>query len=202
VRLVSHSLLVGLRGTGIASFVFCLGTLFVAGWYWVGVVLIYRTFLLMATELRYEASLANHWRIIGTIVIALGIAAFVDAPLRVTAYVTDGEYPEGRDISGIPWKPHFTVLRIQFENNTDRVQEDPNIVIRPNDAVAAVGQSANVRSVSFEDKNDMSERIVAIDLGTGMKPTIPLDLLATEQHALSSTGGANCYPRSDGVSRH
>jgi hypothetical protein len=182
----AHSLLVWLRGAGIASFIFGLGTMIFAGWYWVGVVLIYVAFLLVATDLWFETSLSKSARVIGIILIALVIAGFsvgfvfVDAPLPVTAYVTDGEYPEGTDISGIPWKPQFTELRVQFDNNTDRTYEDLNIVIRPNDAVAAITQSTNVPSVSFEDKNDMSERIVDVDLGTGMKRTIPLDLLATD----------------------
>ena len=182
----TRAILTYFRAAGIGSFFFGLGTLFVAGWYWVGVGLIYATFLLIAADLWFEPTLNLLWRVLGILVVCLGIIAFsfvfvfVSAELPVAAYMTDGEYADGTDISGIAWKTQFTEVDVQFTNDTDRVYEDLNIVVRPTEAIAAIAQSTNVPGVSFEDKNNLTERMVDIDLQTGAKRAISLDLLATD----------------------
>jgi hypothetical protein len=105
---------------------------------------------------------------------------FVDAPLSATGYMTDGEYPAGKDISGIPWKTEFTELQVQFTNDPDRVYEDLNIVIRPTEAIAAIKQITDVPGVSFAGKNDSAIHVVDVNFQSGASNAIPLVLLATD----------------------
>jgi hypothetical protein len=180
-------LIVALRTTGAASLLLGLGVVFLAGWFWVGVAFIYSTFLLIGFDLWNEPKLQHEklLRIVFIGLLFLGAAAFssafvfVAAPLDVSGLVTDGEYPLGSVISGIPWRPEFTELIIDIVNPTDRAYEDLNIVIRPTEPVVAVEQITTVPGVSFEDKNGFISHVLDIP-PYGTSKVVPLDLLATD----------------------
>lgn len=159
-----------------------------ADWFWVGVTAIYLGFVLLALDVWFEPDFGDRWKTKGIIWGAILIAViafswgivFVEGPLPVSAFVTDGEYPTGTVIAGISWKPQFTELTVDIDNPKDRAYKDLNLVIRPTEAVAAIAQTTSVSDVSFEDKNGLSAQILDLDPRTGSSKAIPLVLLATD----------------------
>lgn len=177
-----------LRAAGIAAELFGWGGLVLAHWFWAGIVTIDLGFLFLALDIWYEPDLSEKWKIkllVSAIVIGLAVAftwstVFEQAPLPVSAIVTDGEYSAGTVVSGIDWSPEFTELDVDIQNPTDDAYEDLDVVIRPTSAVAAIAQVTNVPDVSFEDKDGISTHAVDYDTRTGNSRAMPLILLATD----------------------
>jgi hypothetical protein len=105
---------------------------------------------------------------------------FVKAPLEIVAFVTDAEYPPGKTVAGIGWRPEFTELQVWITNRSERNYDDVSILLRPSSPIAVIGQITNVPNVSFEDSNNFGLRLTDINPRTGTKTVIPLVLLATD----------------------
>jgi hypothetical protein len=103
----------------------------------------------------------------------------VPGPLPVYASVTDGEYPPGTKVGGIAWKPQFTELKVSIQNPTNKPYEDLNILLRPNEPVAAISQISDLPEVSFQDNNGGMTRLFDIDQ-SGISKVAPLALLGTD----------------------
>jgi hypothetical protein len=103
---------------------------------------------------------------------------------RLSAAGSDGNgdrwgYPPGTTIAGIVWKSAYTEMRVSIGNPTEHAYDDLNIVVRPADAVAEIGQDTNVSGVTFEDKNGATIRLLDINTKTGEKNAVPMILIAT-----------------------
>jgi hypothetical protein len=177
-----------LRAAGVAAQLLGWGGLMLADWFWVGAIFIYLGFLLLAVDVAFEPGFRGKWKqkwviwisiLIAAIVFTWGVV-WVDGPLPIFAMATDGEYPSGTEIAGIKWIPEFTELNIDIENPKDRAYEDLNLLIRPNEAVAAIAQTSGISDVSFEDKNNLSFHVLDSNLDTGNSTAVPFELLATD----------------------
>jgi hypothetical protein len=171
-----------LRSASIAAELFGWGGLLLTGWFWSGVDFIYGGFFLLAVDLWVEPRLHRKSALRASGVLAIAILAasfswgivFVNAPLPISTFVTNAEYPAGTSIAGISWKPQFTELQVWIDNPTERNYEDLNLVIRPLLPVAAIAQLTDVPNVSFEDGRGEVGRL------TEKSTVIPLVLLATD----------------------
>lgn len=183
-----YPILKWLRGAGIAAEFFGWGGLLLAWWFWPAVVVIYLGFVLLSLDLWFEPDLRKTplWRIGGiTLMVLFAVAfslgiVFVNAPLGVSAMMTDAEYPAGTVIAGIAWKPQFTEVQIWINNSSDRNYDDLDLVVRPSSAVAAIAQLTNLPGVSFEDKNGLGVRLMDINPTKSTSNVVPLILLATD----------------------
>ena len=177
-----------LRTAGGAAELFGWGGLMLGDWFWFGVVSIYLGFALLALDVGFEPDFRNKWGpklsiwgVLLVVVVAFSwVIVFVNGPLPVSAFATDGEYPAGYMISGISWKPQFTELDVDLTNPTDSAYQDLNIVLRPTSPVAAIAQVTDIADVSFEDKNSFSTHMLDLNLQTGVSKAIPLVLVATD----------------------
>lgn len=183
-----HPIIKWLRTAGIAAELFGWGGLLLTGWFWPGVAFIYAGFLLLGIEACLEPELRGfvRWKI-GIVVALIAFSAafswgivFVRAPLEISAFVTDAEYPPGSKIAGIAWRPEFTELQMWVKNPSERNYDDVSVLIRPRSPIAAIAQLSNVPNVSFEDKNGFNSRFMDINPTTRTKTAIPLVLLATD----------------------
>jgi hypothetical protein len=183
-----HPVFQWFRRTGISAQLFGWGSLLFTGWFWPAVALIYAGFTALVADVLVEPKLRGHrvGKMVAVSVLILLAGAFswgivfVKAPLQVTAFVTDAEYPSGTTIAGISFRPEFTELQVWIQNTSDRTYEDLSLVIRPTEPVAAIAQLTNLPNVSFEDKNGYSSRTMSIKPGETKASAIPLDLLATD----------------------
>jgi hypothetical protein len=183
-----HPIVKWLRTAGIAAELFGWGGLFLVGWFWPAVSFIYAGFLLLAVDVWFEPELRSYrvWRIgIVVVLIALTVAfswaiVLVKAPLEISAFVTDAEYPSGKTIGSIAWRPEFTELQMWVKNPSNRNYEDVSLLIRPSSPIAAIAQLTNVPNVSFEDNNGFSQRLMGINPTAGKSTASPLVLLATD----------------------
>ncbi len=184
-----HPIFKWFRGTGCAAMFFGWGGLLLAGLFWPGVVAISIGFVLLAIDLFLEPDLKQRpfWRWSGLAVIAvlaLSFArymVFIDATLGVSAMVTDAEYEKGKVFSGITWRPEFTEMNIDIHNSSGRTYEDIAIKLRPDLPIAAISHPTGCLGTSVvEDANHYRQRMMDIDLDTGNKQMIPLDLIATD----------------------
>src|SRR5271167_709136 len=98
-----HPIIRWIRTAGIAAVLFGWGGLLLVGWFWPGVGFLYAGFLLLALDAWLEPELKDYkrWRI-GIVLSLFAFAAvfswrvvFVEAPLEITAGMTDAEYPQG-----------------------------------------------------------------------------------------------------------
>lgn len=187
-KTTTHPTVKWLRTAGIGAELFGWGGLMLAGWFWTGAGFIYAGFIVLAVDAWLEPDLRGYIKskaLITLIVFGFAVAfswgiVFVGAPLDLSAFMLNAEYPAGTAIAGIDWKPQFTEVQLWVSNPTDRGYEDINLVIRPSVAIAKIAQATNVPNVSFEDKNAQTLRMMDIDLGTGKSTAIPLVLLATD----------------------
>jgi hypothetical protein len=176
-----------LRVAGVAGQVFGWAGLAWGGpLFWFGSPLFYISLACLCLDLCYEPNLRPRTKIIATLVFILfaGVLSwkliFVGAPLDVSAFVTDGDWPLGTTIADIPFRPEFTELRVSIRNSSDRSYDDLNIVVRPDVAVAGIGQTSNIPGVSFEDKNGLNTRMLEVNTQTNQSKVVPLILLATD----------------------
>jgi len=180
------ALLKWLRSIGFLSQCFGWGSILFAGWFWIGVSFVYLGFFVVALDLWFEPEVSLRLRVIGIAIAVIMTAAFswgivfVPAPLPIYALMTDGEYPAGTIISGIPWKPQFTELQVEIKNPTDRAYEDVSLVIRPTEAIAAIVQKSAIPEVTFEDSNSMAMFLLDKELSTGKSRAVPVVLIATD----------------------
>lgn len=176
-----------LRGVGATSLVFGWAGLFLTDHFWYFAVgLIYASFVLFGLDIWHEPKFAGKpaYRIAVSIIVLLLASFFTwgfvlaPAPLGVSAYATDGEYPGGTVIAGINWNRGFTEVDVVLKNPTDHAYEDMNVVIKPTSPVAAIAQATNISDVSIEDK--FGESVRGVVVGGGEKKAIPLVLIATD----------------------
>jgi hypothetical protein len=177
-----------LRAAGVTAELFGWGGLLLEDWFWAGVVAINLGFVVLALDFLFEPDFRDRWKdrcvVWGLLFILAAVFnwgfVFVEGPLPVAAFETNGTYPAGTVIAGINWRPQFTELNVDIANQTDRAYEELNLVIRPTSAVAALAQVSNISDVSFEDKNGASTRLLEVDSRTGSSKAIPLVLIATD----------------------
>jgi hypothetical protein len=174
-----------MRAAGLAAELFGWGGLLLTDSFWPGIFCVYVGFVLLATDLWFEPQIQRGWRIAGVAIISvlgtlfsLGIV-FISVPLHVQAIAESGQHPAGTVVAGIPWKPEFTELDLVIRNETERAFKDINIVIRPDEPVAAIAQETSWPGVVFEDKNDVLNHIIEIKSGGAMKAT-PFVLRGTD----------------------
>jgi hypothetical protein len=177
-----------LRTAGIGAEGFGWGGLLLANSFWPAVSLIYAGFVAVGVDLWLEPELANRqrWRVGGLALIIVFVAwfsfgvVFTKAPLNVSAFMTDAEYPAGTVIAGIQWKPQFTEVQLSIYNGSGDGYDDLNIIVRPTSAIAAIAQSTNIPGVSWQDRLEFVPRLMAVDLNKKQSTAMPLDLLATD----------------------
>jgi hypothetical protein len=183
-----HPLFKWFRNAGFASELLGWGGLLLGGWFLTGVTLIYLGFLVLGIDLWLEPTLRSKlvWRAFGLFLVALFAGAFtlgmvfVKAPLEVSAFMTDADYPTGTKIANIEWRREFTEVDVWITNPSEKTYDDLLILIRPTVPIAAISQLTNVPSVSFEDKNGLTLHLMDVNLDSGIKTGIPLELLATD----------------------
>jgi hypothetical protein len=177
-----------LRTVGLAAELFGWGGIMLADWFVPAVICIYFGFVLLAIDVGIHPEFRGKlkWKLtMWTIIAALATGfswgfVFVRGPLPVFAFVTDGEYPEGQVIAGIPWRPQFTELTVDIKNPTDRPYEDLDLVIRPTDIIAAIAQKTSVPNVTFSDKNGITPELLDKNNQTGNTKVVPLVLVGTD----------------------
>src|ERR1035441_7729040 len=103
---------------------------------------------------------------------------FVPSVLEMSAFSSGADYPEGQTIAGIQWSSKLSKLRVHLINPNDDRCENVNIVLRPDQPVAAIGQSSNIPGVSFSDAVDTSMRQELVE-ASGREHVNPLTLIAT-----------------------
>ena len=157
-----------------------------AGWFWPAVAFIYAGFLLLAVDVWFELELTRYWRI-GAIVILIAFSAifswavvFVNAPLEISAFITDAEYSPGNTIAGIAWRPEFTEMQVWINNSSSKDYDDLTLLMRPDVPIAQIAQLTHVPNVYFEDKNGFNLRMMDFNPTANKATVIPLVLLATD----------------------
>ena len=183
-----HPFIKWLRTTGIASGVFGLGALLIGDLFLPGVCCIYFSFALLALDVWLEPDFYDkpRWKLSAWAAILIAVVGFswkivfVRAPLNVFALMTNGEYEAGTVLSGISWKPEFTELDVDITNPTDRAYEDIDLVIKPNNSIAAIAQSTAFSGVTFEDADSVAVGLLDKNFDLGTSKAIPIVLLATD----------------------
>jgi hypothetical protein len=156
-------------------------------WYWPAVLLIYCGFAVLAADLWLEPDLRRKlwWKIFGSLVIFSFGAAFtfgfvwISAPLPISDFASNGDYPKGQKIADIPWQNEFTELDVFIENPTSRPYEDFNIVLRPDAPIVAIKQDGKACDASIEEVNGGTIKQALISANRTIKQN-PLVLLATD----------------------
>ena len=112
--------------------------------------------------------------------------------LQVLTLIDASQHPPGSVVSGIKWRPGFTALRVSLSNPTDEDFKEVDVVLEPNEPIAAIGQVSTVAGVSLI--GDITKEQVYIDgtlltmpLATikeidGTVNTIPLSQVLTSQY--------------------
>jgi hypothetical protein len=156
------------------------------GGFWPGVACVYVGFFLLAVDAWFEPDFSRILRIAISTVMVLGAVAFskfivfVDAPLNLSALVTDATYPPGVKIEGVDWDSSFTKLQVHINNPTDRNYENLDLLLRPLSPIAHISQTSHVTNCFFSDRDSVSLEQVVMNLGTRKKTPTGLVLLATD----------------------
>jgi hypothetical protein len=102
-------------------------------------------------------------------------------PLDIMASVADATYPDGTIIAGVKWRSEFTKLTIEIHNSSSgMVYEDLDLVLKPDQPVAAIAQLSSIIDVSFDTKHALRVDPAFVEGATGNKKAIPLVLVATD----------------------
>jgi hypothetical protein len=100
------------------------------------------------------------------------------------ATVRNAEYPPGTQVGKILWSSRFTDLRVSLWNHGGVDFEDIDLVLQPDEAIAAMDQVTHLPDVfccSTASANDKLG-VELLDGATGKRTVVPLELIA-------STGG-------------
>jgi hypothetical protein len=184
--LTPHPFIKWMRTAAIAGFLGGLSGLFLIEWFWVGVALIYLSFLVLLIDVWFEPELTRRWKIgvtVGIIVLSAGFSwkfVFVPAPLQMQAIITDGEYAPGTNLHGIIWKKGFTELRLFIWNSSDHDYDNLNLLIQPTEPIAAIAQGTNVSGITLSDNKRLMVSPVDVNHATGQQTAIPVVILATD----------------------
>jgi len=183
-----HPIVKWLRAVGSSAELFGWGGLMLTEWFWPAVGLIYGGFLLLIIDILFEPGFQNRkaWKVgalLGILLVMVlfswGIV-FVDAPIDFDVSCTDAEFPPGTTIAGITWRPDFSELQFLIKNSSDKAYRDVDLLIRPNEPVAAISQLTSVPGVYFEDKNGVSLIVALENLKAKTKSVLPIVLLASD----------------------
>jgi hypothetical protein len=66
---------------------------------------------------------------------------FLPAALEIKGTDYNGDFPSGRTIAGIEWKPAYSELEIVFSNHADHDYKDLDVVVGVNEYIAAIGKT-------------------------------------------------------------
>ena len=149
-------------------------------------VLMVIAFTLAASLYPLVASGPIRTRLITTLFTGAGLSIFIYytlwtplTPVGLFARTSSAKQPNGAVIGNIPWSDKYREVRVTITNNSNRNVEAIDLVVRPDQPVAAVAQVTNISDVSFTPNDppvvEMQELETA-DRRTVM-PTIPLATL-------------------------
>ena len=99
--------------------------------------------------------------------------------LKLFARTSDADYPKGATIGGILWSPRFAELRISIVNSINADYHDVDIVLRPDEPIAAIAQTTNVPNVVLSTARDIDVYPEFFEGATGQRRAIPLVLIAS-----------------------
>jgi len=71
------------------------------------------------------------------------------ADLSVMAFTGTGTYKKGTIVAGISWIDSFSEMRVSIGNTSSSDCQDVDILLRPDEPVAGIGQATNIPNVSF-----------------------------------------------------
>jgi hypothetical protein len=183
------SLVKWLRAVGSAGLFLGVVSIMLANYFWVGVVLAYVGLAALIIDVWFEPDFRGHLRrkiVVWLVLVVLAgifswMFVFVPSPLNLLANMTDGTYPEGVTISGIPWKPQFTEVAVYLKNGSGRDYEGLNFTLRPTSAVAAIAEHTQF-GCTFRDRLEIDPHIYDIkEYSTRNSTVIPLVILATTE---------------------
>ena len=191
LRRVSRHLLAWFRSVGLVSLLLGgVGLMQDPIHFWWSVAFIYLAFLVGALDFLivepWVSRLSRRWKVFFAVVyVALILAfsvgvAFVDAPLWAGARLIDAEELPGTVIAGIPWRPEFAELSVTLTNPTMRNYEDLDIVLMPDQPVAAIAQINGCSDITFEDQFRATAKQVIANFTKGTAQVNPLVLKATD----------------------
>lgn len=174
------------RTIGLASLLVG-GVAVTPAYFWWGVGCIYAGITLLAIDAYYEPWIRK-WKILFKAILgAIGIAIYtvftltvvwVNAPLNVSPLIQSSEYRTGSVISGIPWSSRFSQLHMILENPTSMDYEDVDVLLRPDEAIAGIGQNGNIPNVSFIMNTSLTMQAEIRDFSSGARQGVQLTTLA------------------------
>ena len=71
------------------------------------------------------------------------------ARIEFVGATTAAEHPPGTNVAGIPWRSPYSELRLHITNPTARAYEHLDLMLKPDQLVAAITQDGTVPEVSF-----------------------------------------------------
>jgi hypothetical protein len=131
-----HPIVRYLRGVGVVGILaggagIVLGAYF---WWAVGFVYLGLTVLLVDSLLEKCGPIIKGALIVGVVFLSATFTVgfvWLDARLDISSTSALANYPEGTDVYGIKWKPHYSELKVGFYNPTSRDYDDLDVLIRP-----------------------------------------------------------------------
>jgi hypothetical protein len=107
----------------------------------------------------------------------------VDDKLGLFATASNADYPIGTAVGGIKWSNRFTDLRVTINTPSFGDYRNIDLVLVPDEPVAAIGQVTNLPDVVFAPAVDIKPSGLGpefLEGKTGKRTAIPLVLIATD----------------------
>lgn len=100
------------------------------------------------------------------------------ARIEFVGATTAAEHPPGISVAGIPWRSPYSELRLRITNPTARAFEHLDLLIKPDQLIAAIRQDGTVPGVSLSPEVETT-LIVELEKKAGDHYALPLALVAT-----------------------
>ena len=72
----------------------------------------------------------------------------------------------------------FSQLHVMIDNPTSMDYEDVDVLLRPDEAIAGIGQKSNLPNVSFIMNTTLTTQVEIVDFSSGMRQGVQLTTLA------------------------
>ena len=195
----THPALLWCRGVGLGSI--CVGGIgLVTAYFWWSIGFVYAGLLLLLLDIGMARFSRHDWLRIVAATVVCGLLAVVtfglvlrQSPLRISAALIDGVYPDGTVYGGIRWTPNLREVLLTFENRTSDDYEHLDIDVRfdslrAHDAslwevadsaafILGAGQVTNVPGLTISAPSKFGEFVM--NNGKGEKTILPSNHLQT-----------------------
>jgi hypothetical protein len=102
-------------------------------------------------------------------------------PIGLSATASRAKQPIGAVIAGIDWRPSYREVRLSIANVSDATFQNIDLVVRPDQPVAAAGQATDVPGVSIGWHEMPTFSPEAINTNTNERIAIPMVPLASRR---------------------